>query len=98
LQRAATSLARGEVWALPAELDTVLSLAWLVLAGSAGLFQLWLHIIRRWSASATTFAIAPMTVVAAVLGVVVLDQPITAGLVAGGALVLSAVYLGARKT
>jgi len=36
--------------------------------------------------------------VAAILGVVLLDQPITLGIVAGGILVVAAVYVGAIRT
>jgi drug/metabolite transporter (DMT)-like permease len=68
---------------------------WLVLMGSLGLFQLFLYVIRRWTASAAVYAVAAMPVVAMVLGAILLDQPVTAQLLAGGALVGAAVYVGA---
>ena len=92
---ALTSLALGEPWTLPNATRTILSVAWLVLLGSVGLFQLYLYIIKRWSASATVYAITAMPLVAVLLGALILDQPITAQTVAGGALVIAAVYVGA---
>ncbi len=85
----------GEGWLLPAESSTWLALVWLVLLGSVGLFQLFLFVINNWSASAATFAISAMPVIAAGLGALVLDQPITIELVVGGAMVIVAVYIGA---
>jgi hypothetical protein len=41
------------------------------------------------------YAVAAMPVVAAGLGVVMLDQPITLEVVAGGLMVMAAVYVGA---
>ena len=89
------SLLLGERWLLPNETPTLLALGWLVLLGSVGLFQLFLYVIRRWSASATVYAVAGMPVVTAGLGAVMLDQPITVEVVVGGTLVIVAVYVGA---
>jgi drug/metabolite transporter (DMT)-like permease len=92
---AAGSLVLAEPWALPRERMTWMALGWLVLMGSVGLFQLFLYVIKRLSASATVYAVAAMPVVAVGLGVVMLDQPATMEVIAGGALVIAAVYIGA---
>lgn len=92
---AAGSLALGERWALPRESQTLVALAWLVILGSVGLFQLFFFVIRRWTASATVYAVAGMPVVAAGLGAVMLGQPITVEVLAGGVMVIAAVYVGA---
>jgi drug/metabolite transporter (DMT)-like permease len=89
------SLLAGETWALPGETQTWLAVGWLVLLGSVSLFQLFLYLIRRLTASATVYALAGMPVIAVVLGAIMLDQPITVEVVMGGALVLTAVYVGA---
>jgi drug/metabolite transporter (DMT)-like permease len=91
----AGSLALGEGWVLPRAPGTLLAVGWLVLLGSLGLFQLFLYVVRRWSASATVYAITAMPVVAVGLGAVLLRQPVTGHVVAGGALVMTAVYIGA---
>ncbi len=92
---ASGSVLVGESWVVPEESSTWLSLVWLVLLGSVGLFQLFLFVINRWNASAATFAVSAMPVIAAGLGAFALDQPITIELVVGGALVIVAVYIGA---
>lgn len=89
------SLALQERWALPREPQTWIAVSWLVLLGSVGLFQLFLYVIRRWTASATVYALSGMPVVAVALGVVMLDQPITGEVIVGGSLVAAAVYVGA---
>ncbi len=91
------SILMGEAWFVPVEEASWLALGWLVLLGSVGLFQLFLYIVNRWSASAATFAISAMPVIAAGLGALVLDQPITIEIVAGGLLVIAAVYIGAIR-
>jgi drug/metabolite transporter (DMT)-like permease len=52
-------------------------------------------VMRRWTASATVYAIAGMPVVAILLGALMLEQPITLEVVAGCAIVIVAVYVGA---
>lgn len=89
------SLVVNEAWALPRESRTLMALTYLVIVGSVGLFQLFLYVMRRWTASATVYALAGMPVVAVGLGAVMLDQPITLNVVAGGAMVIAAVYVGA---
>jgi drug/metabolite transporter (DMT)-like permease len=85
----------GEAWAGPRQPGTLAAVAWLVLLGSIGLFQLFLYVIRRWTASATVYSITAMPVVAVLLGVVLLGQPVTASVAVGGGLVAAAVYVGA---
>lgn len=92
---AAGSLAFGEPWSMPRESGTWIALGWLVIAGSMGLFQLFLYVIKRFTASATVYAVASMPLVAVVLGVLLLEQPVTVDVLIGGGLILSAVYVGA---
>lgn len=89
------SLAFGESWELPATAATWGALVWLVVPGSIGLFALFVFVIKRWTASATVYALTLMPVVAITLGALVKDEPVTAELVGGGALVMAAVYVGA---
>lgn len=89
------SLWAGESWALPHETETWLALVWLVLLGSVALFQMFLFVLRRLTASASVYAVAGTPVIAAGLGAVLLDQPVTLSVLAGGLLVIFAVYVGA---
>jgi drug/metabolite transporter (DMT)-like permease len=92
---AVSSLAWGERWALPREPRTLAAVAWLVVFGAVGLFQLFLYVIKRLTASATVYAVAAMPVVAVGLGALILGQPITTEVLVGGLLVMTAVYIGA---
>jgi drug/metabolite transporter (DMT)-like permease len=89
------SAALGEAWAGPRRPGTMVAVTWLVLLGSVGLFQLFLYVIRRWTASATVYSVTAMPVVAVLLGVLLLRQPLTASVAIGGGLVVAAVYVGA---
>lgn len=89
------SLVFGETWELPRTAATWGVLAWLAVPGSIGLFALFVFVITRWTASATVYALTLMPVVAITLGAVVKDEPVTVELVAGGVLVMAAVYVGA---
>ena len=80
------SLATGEAWALPVATRTWVVLGYLVLLGSVSLFILFLYVIRRWTASATAYALAAMPVVAVTLGSLLADEAITPRVVAGGGL------------
>jgi drug/metabolite transporter (DMT)-like permease len=91
----AATFAFGQSWALPSEGRTWAALAWLVVVGSAGLFWLFLYVIERWTASATSYITTLFPVVAVTLGALFADEALTIELVLGGALVLLAVYIGA---
>ena len=92
---AVASLAFGESWVLPSSGQTWFVLAYLVVAGSVGLFILFLFVIARWTASASVYVLTLMPVVAVTLGALLKNEPITAQLVIGGLLVMIAVYVGA---
>jgi len=92
---ALASLAAGEAWTLPQAGATWAAAAWLVLAGSVGLFWLFLVVVKRWTASASTYAIPLMPVVAVALAAGLTDEAIQLVEVLGGALVIVAVYIGA---
>jgi drug/metabolite transporter (DMT)-like permease len=91
----ALSAITRESWLLPADLSTWWALAYLVTLGSVALFVLFLWTIKRWTASGMSFMFVLMPVVATVLGFLVLDEPVTAGAVAGGLLVVLGVFVGA---
>lgn len=91
------SLASGEPWALPQTGRTWLVLGYLVVLGSVSLFILFLYVIRRWTASASAYALALMPVVAVTLGALLADEAITLQVVLGGGVVMAAVYVGALR-
>ena len=91
----ALSLVLGEPLVLPQQPSTLIALGYLALIGSVVVFTLYLFIIERWTASATSYALLLMPLVAVVVASLVLNEPVTPLLVAGAVLVLAGVYLGA---
>ncbi|MGI8928052.1 MAG: DMT family transporter [Candidatus Limnocylindrales bacterium] len=89
------ALIASESLALPARVSTLLGLAYLVVVGSVVVFTLYLVVIDRWTASATSYSLLLMPLVAIVVAAALLGEPITAALIVGGALVLAGVYVGA---
>jgi drug/metabolite transporter (DMT)-like permease len=92
---ALASLAADEAWTLPQAGATWAAAAWLVLAGSVGLFWFFLVVVKRWTASASTYAIPLMPVVAIALAAGLTDEAIQPEEALGGLLVIVAVYVGA---
>jgi drug/metabolite transporter (DMT)-like permease len=84
-----------ERWRLPTEVATWLSLGYLVVVGSVGLFMLFLYVLVRWSATATSYSLLLMPLVTIVAGAIVLDEPVRVPFLAGAALVLAGVYIAA---
>lgn len=91
-----TLVTRNEV-ALPREPDTWIAVAYMVIVGSGVTFTLYAILLRYWTASRAnyTFVLVPLFTV--LLSVWLLDEHINASFVAGGALVLVGVYIGALR-
>ena len=89
------SAAVGEQWALPRQPEVVWSLVYLVTLGSVGLFVLILLVVRRWTASATSYAFVLFPVVTLALGAWLADEPVTIDSLVGTALVMAGVWFGA---
>lgn len=92
---AAISGLAAESWRLPGDARTWASLAYLIVVGSVGLFMLFLYVIERWSATAASYPLLLMPLVTVLVAAVLLDEPIRPLFLAGAALVLLGVYLGA---
>lgn len=89
------SAAAGERWALPRQPEARWAVAYLVTVGSVGLFVLVLLVMRRWTASATSYMFVLFPVVTLALGAWLADEPVTARAVAGAGLVMAGVWFGA---
>jgi drug/metabolite transporter (DMT)-like permease len=85
----------GESWALPTEAETWVAVSYLAVIGSVGLFGLFLFVLRRWSATGTSYATAIIPVITVIVGSLLASEPITVAMVIGGAIVLVGVYIGA---
>jgi len=91
------TLVTGEPVAAPARLETWLAISYLVVFGSIGVFVLTLYVLARWTATAASYAFLLVPLVTVVLAAVLLGEPLQPVFLAGGALVLGGVYVGAFR-
>ena len=93
----AGSLVAGESIVLPRRAASWAALGYLVLVGSVVVFVLYLVVLRYWTASRAAYLFVLIPFVTVVLSVWLDDEPVGAGLVFGGLLVLAGVYVGALR-
>lgn len=93
----AGSLLTGEAQQLPGRAETWAALGYVSAVGSVAVFLLYVFVIQRWGASraAYTFVIIPF--ITLLLSAWLDEEPVGAGLLAGGLLVLTGVYIGALR-
>jgi len=96
LMLAVASLIGGEAWVLPSSPSVWLSLIYLVIA-SVGIFLLYLFILGRWTATSASYAFVLNPLVTVVLAALLTDEVITLVFLAGAAIVLLGVYVGALR-
>jgi len=89
------SAVSGERWSLPATPTTWVSLMYLVVLGSIGLFALFLFTLKRWTASRVSYTFVLTPIVASILGAALAGEALTAAMLAGGVTILFGVYVGA---
>ncbi len=89
------SAVSGERWSLPATSTTWVSLMYLVVLGSIGLFALFLFTLKRWTASRVSYTFVLTPIVASILGAALAGEAQTAAMLAGGVTILFGVYVGA---
>lgn len=85
----------GDTWRAPTQSDTWAAMIFLVFGGSVAVFGLYLYLLGRWSASATSYILLLQPVAAIVYSAILTDEPITPALFVGAAIVLVGVYIGA---
>jgi drug/metabolite transporter (DMT)-like permease len=90
-----SSLAVGEAWSVPREPEALWAVVYLVTLGSVGLFALVLLVVRRWTASATSYMFVLFPVVTMALEAWILGEPVTGPMLLGAALVMAGVWFGA---
>lgn len=85
----------GDTWRAPDQSDTWAAMVFLVLGGSVAVFGLYLFLLGRWSASATSYILLLQPVATIIYSALLTDEPITPALFVGAAIVLAGVYIGA---
>ena len=86
---------RGDDIELPEMAATWLAQAYMILVGSVLVFVLYVFILSRWEASRATYTFVVVPPVTVLVSWWLRDEPLGAGLVLGGILVLIGVYIGA---
>lgn len=87
----------SEPFDIPQRPATWAALVYVVAAGSIGVFLLYVFLIQRWTASRAAYVMLVIPVVTVVLSAWLDNEPVRAGLVTGGLLVLAGVYIGALR-
>jgi drug/metabolite transporter (DMT)-like permease len=88
----------GEQWSLPNTASTWAAFAYLALIGSVVVFYLYLHILSRWTASATSYSFLLMPVATVVIAAWLLREVVTTSFVVGAMLAVAGVWIGAIKS
>lgn len=91
------SVVVGERIALPQRAETWVAVGYMAVVGSAVVFVLYLFVLRYWTASRTAYVFVLVPFVTVALSAWLDDEPVSAGLVLGGLLVLTGVYVGALR-
>jgi drug/metabolite transporter (DMT)-like permease len=97
LMLAGLSVLTGETWSLPARPQTWAAFAYLVVIGSVVVFYLWLVLLDRWPATRTAYGFVLMPMVSITASVLLTGEVISASFVAGAAVALLGVWLGAMS-
>jgi drug/metabolite transporter (DMT)-like permease len=85
----------GEPWILPTTAGTWAAYIYLVLVGSVVVFYLFLYVLSRWTASATSYLFLLIPISATILGALFVGEAITLSFVIGTAMVITGVWAGA---
>jgi len=88
------SLIAGESRLMPSEPRTIAAFAYLVVVGSVLLFYVYLLVLSRWTASATSYAFLLFPIATIVIAAVVTNERVTLQFLLGSALALVGVWVG----
>jgi drug/metabolite transporter (DMT)-like permease len=89
------SLIASERWSLPSSAPSWSALIYLTSIGSVAVFGLFLYVVGRWTASATSYMWPLLPLVAVPFSALVVGESVTPLLLVGGVLVGAGVYVGA---
>ena len=89
------SLVAGEARVLPSRPEVLIAFAYLVLVGSTVLFIGFLYVLQRWTASATSYAVALFPLPTVAIGALLAGEGVSTQFLAGALLVIGGVHLGA---
>ncbi len=87
----------GESWFVPTEPRTIAAFAYLTVVGSVVLFYLYLLVLSRWTASATSYAFLLFPVATVVIAALLTNEHVTWQFLVGAAIALAGVWIGAVR-
>jgi drug/metabolite transporter (DMT)-like permease len=93
----AASAVAGEPHVLPQRVATWVALGYVVALGSVVVFLLYVFVLQHWTASRAAYLMVLIPFVTVVLSAWLDNEPVGAGLVLGGLLVVTGVYVGALR-
>jgi drug/metabolite transporter (DMT)-like permease len=93
----AASLIAGESRTLPSSTSTWMAMIFLVLGATVIGFLLYLFALERWTATGISYSFVLYPIVTVVLASILTDETISPLFLAGSAVVLLGVYIGALK-
>jgi len=85
----------GEAWKVPSLAATRFAILYLVIVGSVIFFGLLFFVVRRWTASASSYGLVLMPFETVALSAWLTGEKLNSALLLGGALVLLGVWIGA---
>lgn len=89
------SLLAGEQWLLPSTTAFWLSFGYLVVGGTVILFSLFLYVLERWTATATSYSLLLSPIATIIIAAWLADEVITFRFLVGSLIVILGVWLGA---
>jgi drug/metabolite transporter (DMT)-like permease len=93
----ALSVAFDESFALPVSTSTWAAQLYLVVAGSVGVFWLYVFVVQGWTASAASYQLVLIPLVTVVISAWLQDDAVTPAFAVGSVLVLLGVYISALR-
>ena len=90
-----SSFTAGEAWTLPTTTRGWGVLVYLVFGGSVVMFYMFVYVLSRWTASATSYAILFFPLIATALAALLTGETVTFTFLVGGAVVIIGVWIGA---
>jgi drug/metabolite transporter (DMT)-like permease len=91
------ALVAGQAPVLPQRGDTWAAVLYVAVVGSVGVFSLQLLVLEHWSASRANYVFVLIPLFTIALSAWLDDEPVGAGLLGGGTLVVAGVYLGVLR-
>lgn len=89
------SVLAGEAWVIPSLPSTWGALGYLVIFVTILAFMFYLQVLNGWNASGASYGFVVIPLVTAIVAALLSHEPITVSFVAGAALVLAGVFVGA---